>query len=58
MPTIRFVPLSDYHKTGETRYIVVDTDTGEILDDARGHGYLSRMEAEAAWELKKTGGRQ
>lgn len=39
---------SEYDK----RYIVVDKDTGEILDDAQGWGYKSVQKAYAAYSYK------
>lgn len=32
-----------------TRYILVDPETGEIVDDAQGYGYKSIKNAYAAW---------
>ena len=40
----------------ETRYRIVDTDTGEILDDAQGYGYKTAQKAHAAWSFKRAGG--
>lgn len=34
------------------RYVVVSTETGEILDDAQGWGYRSPQKAYAAWGWK------
>lgn len=31
------------------RYIIVNPDTSEILDDAQGYGYRSPQKAHAAW---------
>ena len=39
---------SDYDK----RYVVVDKDTGKILDDAQGWGYKSIQKAYAAYSYK------
>lgn len=36
----------------DTRYIVVDKETGEILDDAQGYGYKSTQKAHAAWAYR------
>ena len=38
--------LSQYY---EPRYVIIDEDTGEILDDAQGYGYKSKQKAHAAW---------
>ena len=34
------------------RYVIVDKDSGEILDDAQGYGYKSAKKAYAAWAYK------
>ena len=39
---------SDYDK----RYVVIDKDTGEVLDDAQGYGYRSVQKAYAAYAYK------
>lgn len=36
----------------ETRYIVIDAETGEILDDAQGYGFKTAQKAHAAWGWK------
>ena len=36
----------------ETRYEIVDPETGEVLDDAQGYGYRSIQKARAAWNYK------
>lgn len=36
----------------DKRYVVIDKDTGEILDDAQGYGYKSKSKAYAAWAYK------
>ena len=41
--------LSGY---GDARYIVIDKDTGEVLDDAQGYGYKSKPNAYAAYSYK------
>ena len=39
-----------------SRFIIVDSDTGEILDDAQGYGYKTKGNAErAAWYKFKGG---
>lgn len=40
-------------KHTETRYVIVDSDTGEVLDDAQGYGYKSAQKAHAAWSYKQ-----
>ena len=36
----------------DDRFVVVDKETGEILDDAQGYGYKSKPKAYAAWTYK------
>lgn len=36
----------------DTRYCIVSTETGEILDDAQGYGYKSVQKAYAAYTYK------
>lgn len=36
----------------DKRYVIVDKETGEILDDAQGYGYKSPQNAHAAWSYK------
>lgn len=30
---------------GEARFVIIDVNTGEIIDDAQGYGYKSKMRA-------------
>lgn len=41
-----------HYNTGETRYCVVSTETGEILDDAQGYGYKTIQNAYASYAYK------
>ena len=34
------------YDTRETRYYIVDVNTGEVLDDAQGYGYKTAQKAE------------
>lgn len=36
----------------DTRFVIVNTETGEILDDAQGYGYRSAQKAYAAYTYK------
>lgn len=36
----------------EPRFVVVDENTGEVLDDAQGYGYRSAENAHRAWAYK------
>ena len=40
-------------KEGEKRYIIIDKETGEVLDDAQGYGFRSRRKAYAAYTYKQ-----
>ena len=42
-----------YSKRGEMRYVVVDTDTGEIIDDCNGYGYKTKDAARLGWNYKQ-----
>ena len=37
----------------ETRYVIINSDTGEIFDDAQGYGYKTPQKAYAAFSWKK-----
>ena len=39
--------------TTETRYVIINSDTGEIFDDAQGYGYKTPQKAYAAFSWKK-----
>lgn len=43
---------SSLSKPYDKRYVIVDKDTGEVLDDAQGYGYKSVQKAYAAWNYK------
>ena len=36
----------------ESRFVVIDKDTGKVLDDAQGYGYKTPQKAHAAWAYK------
>jgi len=38
----------------EIRFVLVDTETGEIVDDAQGYGYTSAVGAHKAYGWKQT----
>ncbi len=40
------------YDTYDTRYYIVDTETGEILDNAQGYGYKTAQKAYAAYAYK------
>jgi len=40
------------------RYVMMDTETGEIIDDAQGYGYKTPQKAYAAYNYKHGGGKK
>lgn len=36
----------------ESRFVVINKDTGKVLDDAQGYGYKTPQKAHAAWAYK------
>lgn len=56
----RYILLEKVFKSGvlsekfDKRYIVADTDTGEIIDDAQGYGYTSEFKAERCYRFKNS----
>ena len=49
MQNIKAVESPTLSQYCEPRYVIIDEDTGEILDDAQGYGYKSKQKAHAAW---------
>jgi len=47
---------ADYWKEG--RYVIVDENTGEIVDDAQGYGYKDKQRAVKAMWWKFNGGKE
>lgn len=45
--------LIDGFVQSETRYIIVDADTGEVFDNAQGYGYKTKQKAMAAFNYSK-----
>ena len=46
-------PRTEYDsETREKRYVIIDTESGEIVDDAQGYGYKSAQKAYAGWSYK------
>jgi hypothetical protein len=39
-------------KPYKKRFVVVDNETGEVLDDAQGYGYKTAQKAHVAWAYK------
>lgn len=49
---VRVVRSSELSKPYEPRYVVVDFNTGAVLDNAQGYGYKTPQKAHAAWGYK------
>lgn len=49
---VRVVKSESLSKPYEWRFVVVDVDTGKILDNAQGYGYKTKQKAMAAWNYK------
>jgi len=45
-------------RVSETRYVIVDDETGEVLDDAQGYGYKSVQNAYRGWSYKSKSKKQ
>ena len=52
MQSYKVVLNPSLSRDGEPRYIVVDKETGEILDDAHGYGYKTVQKAHAEYSYK------
>ena len=52
MADVTVVESSSLSGKYEKRYVIVDKDSGEILDDAQGYGYKTKQKAYAAWAYK------
>lgn len=51
-PDVTVVRSASLSGAWDDRFVVVDKETGEILDDAQGYGYKSKTKAYAAWTYK------
>ena len=49
---IKVIEDNTLTKGYDKRYVVIDTDTGELLDNAQGYGYRSIQKAYAAYSYK------
>lgn len=52
MANIAVIKSEDLSRQYDIRYVVVDKDTGEVLDDAQGYGYKTAQKAHVAWAYK------
>lgn len=46
------IPYKPEGSYSETRYVIMNKETGEVLDDAQGYGYRSAQKAYAAYAWK------
>ena len=50
---VTLAPKTEYDSDRiEKRYVIADTESGEIVDDAQGYGYKTAQKAYAAWSYK------
>ncbi len=56
MANIEVIPSEVLSSEYDRRYIVIDKDSGEVLDDAQGYGYKTARGAHAAWAYKTRAG--
>ena len=52
MPEIKVIESPELSTQYDKRYVVVDKETGSVLDDAQGYGYRSAQKAHAAYNYK------
>lgn len=54
MTNISVIESKELSAPYQKRYVVINKDTGEILDDAQGYGYKTPQKAYAAYDYKNT----
>lgn len=52
MSNVKAIRSERLSKPYDSRYVIVDTETGEILDDAQGYGYRTAQKAYAGYNYK------
>ena len=52
MSNISVIRSTVLSKDFDDRFVIIDKDTGELLDDAQGYGYKTAQKAHAAWSYK------
>lgn len=52
MPNIEVIKSEALSSPYDIRFVVVDKDTGAVLDDAQGYGYKTARGAHVAWSYK------
>lgn len=50
--TIQAVRSDSLSEEFDNRFVIINTETGEILDDAQGYGYRTKQKAYAAYRYK------
>lgn len=54
LPPHEIIKSEELSSMYNERYIVINPETGEVLDDAQGYGYKSRQKAHAGFGYKAT----
>ncbi len=49
--------IKEVVKENEKRFIMIDENTGEVIDDAQGYGYKTKQKAYSAYNYKYGGGK-
>lgn len=52
MSNVKAIRSEILSKPYDSRFVIVDTETGEILDDAQGYGYKTAQKAYAGYNYK------
>lgn len=52
MSNVLAIESAELSNKYDKRYIIVDKESGEVLDDAQGYGYKSPQKAYSAWGYK------
>lgn len=50
---IAAIEIPDPKNARKVRYILINTETGEVIDDAQGYGFKTPQKAYAAYTHKK-----
>ena len=51
--TVTHKPVDEFDLVNhEIRYVIKDTESGSIVDDAQGYGYKTAQKAYAGWSYK------
>ena len=52
MPESKNIKAVEINKNHEKRYVIIDANTGELLDDAQGYGFKTAQKAYASYGYK------